>query len=108
MKISNIKNMKGGWFIGNFEPSVLNTDKFEVGYHRHKKGDPTNDHYHKESNEINLIIKGKMVVNGRELSTGDIFIFEPYVVSEAEFIEDTDLIVVRDSSNPTDKYGVSK
>ena len=48
-----------------------------------------------------------MIVNGKELSTGDIFVFEPYVVSEAEFISDTDLIVVRDASNTTDKYKVS-
>jgi quercetin dioxygenase-like cupin family protein len=108
MKISNIKDMKGGWFVGNFNPSLLKTDKFEVGLHKHKKGDETHHHYHKKSTEINVIIKGKMIVNGKELSTNDIFIFEPYVVSEAEFLEDTELIVVRDASNPTDKYMVNE
>ena len=107
MKILNIKDMKGGWFVGNFDPSVLKTDKFEVGYHTHKKGDDTHNHYHKESNEINVIIKGEMIVNKRLLKSGDIFVFEPYTVSEAEFIEDTELIVVRDSSNTSDKYNAS-
>ena len=31
--------MKGGWFVGNFEPSVFKTKNFEVGYLEHKKGD---------------------------------------------------------------------
>tara|TARA_R100000734_G_C3311922_1_gene102850 strand:- start:1176 stop:1499 length:324 start_codon:yes stop_codon:yes gene_type:complete len=104
MKIFKMKDMKGGWFIGDFEPSVLKTKKFEVGHHVHKKGDDTSNHYHKDSTEINVIIKGKMIVNKKELIAGDVFVFEPYVVSEAEFIEDTELIVVRDSSNTTDKY----
>ena len=45
-----------------------------------------------------------MIVNKKELKAGDIFIFEPYVVSEAEFLEDTELIVVRNSSNTKDKH----
>ena len=104
MNVSNIKKMFKGWFIGNFEPSVLKTDKFEVGLHIHKKGDETHNHYHKLSTEVNVIISGKMKVNGKILCDGDIFTFEPYTVSEAEFLEDTKLIVVRDSSHPKDKY----
>ena len=104
MKIFKISDMKGGWFVGDFEPSVLRTKNFEVGYHTHKKGDDTSNHYHKDSTEINVIIKGKMIVNKKELQAGDVFVFEPYVVSEAEFLEDTELIVVRNSSNTKDKH----
>tara|TARA_B100001094_G_C17605386_1_gene518596 strand:+ start:53 stop:379 length:327 start_codon:yes stop_codon:yes gene_type:complete len=108
MKIFNISDMIGGWFVGDFSPSVLKTDKFEVGHHKHKKGDETHNHYHKGSMEINVIIRGKMIVNKQTLSTGDIFVFEPYTVSEADFIEDTELIVVRNSSNTKDKYGAER
>ena len=104
MSLFNMDSMKNGWFIGDFAPSVLKTNKFEVGYHTHKKNDETQNHYHKESTEINVIVRGKMIVNKKELKKGDIFVFEPYVVSEAEFLEDTELIVVRDSSKPNDKY----
>ena len=104
MKVYNIDDMKRGWFVGNFDPAVLKTEKFEVGYHRHEAGDPTHAHYHKNSTEVNVIIKGRMIINGKELSSGDIFVFEPYTVSEGEYLEDTDLIVVRDASNPGDKY----
>jgi len=26
MKVNRIENMKGGWFVGNFEPSAYKTD----------------------------------------------------------------------------------
>ena len=49
MKKFKMSDMKGGWFVGDFEPSVLRTKNFEVGYHTHKKGDDTSNHYHKDS-----------------------------------------------------------
>ena len=104
MEVFNIKNMKKGWFIGNFSPAVLKTERFEVGLHEYKKDNPTCNHYHKKSTEINVIIEGKMIVNNQTLSAGDIFCFDPYVVSECTFLEDTKLIAVRDSSFPNDKY----
>jgi quercetin dioxygenase-like cupin family protein len=104
MKVYNIEDMTRGWFVGNFDPAALKTDQFEVGYHRHKAGDPTQDHYHKESTEVSVILKGKILLNGKQLSSGDIFVFEPYTVSEGEYLEDTDLIVVRNASKPGDKY----
>tara|TARA_R110000796_G_scaffold47224_1_gene113696 strand:+ start:3157 stop:3480 length:324 start_codon:yes stop_codon:yes gene_type:complete len=104
MKIHNINDMVKGWFIGNFDPAVLKTDKFEVGYHTHKKGDVTVNHYHKLSTEINVIITGSMKVNNKMLKKGDIFVFDPYTVSDGEFLTDTELIVVRDASYTSDKY----
>ena len=104
MRIDNIDNFTKGWFCGDFFPSIHKTGNFEVGYHKHKKGDKTQNHYHKLSAEINVIISGKMIVNGQELNKHEIFTFEPYEVSEAEFLEDTELIVVRTKSFPGDKY----
>jgi len=49
MKIFNIEDMFKGWFIGNFEPSVIKTKEFEVAHHFHKKDyvDSEGSHYHK-------------------------------------------------------------
>ena len=38
MEIKNINEMKGGWFVGNFHPSVFHAN-FEVGVKKYKKGD---------------------------------------------------------------------
>ncbi len=108
MQVFNIKDMIKGWFVGDFEPSAFRTNNFEVGLHAYKKNNETHDHYHKESTEINLILSGKMIINGQTLKAGDIFILEPYVVSESCFLEDTQLVVVRTKSLPSDKYMVNK
>ena len=39
MKVEKLSNMKGGWFIGNFEPSLFKTNECEVAVKSYKKGD---------------------------------------------------------------------
>ena len=60
MKINKIEEMVGGWFIGDFEPSVLKTKDFEVCYKFHHAGEIWDNHYHKVATEINYLIRGKM------------------------------------------------
>ena len=47
MKIDNLDKMIGGWFIGNFEPSLFKTNDCEVAVKRYNKGDYEGHHYHK-------------------------------------------------------------
>lgn len=102
---SHIDNFKKGWFIGNFEPSLLKSN-FEVGFHQHHAGEFHQDHFHKLSTEINVVVEGQIKINGQTFGPGDIFVLEPYEVSQAEFLTDVKLIVVRDISDPTDKYNI--
>ena len=44
--------MKGGWFVGDFEPSVFKNPFFEVAHHQHKKGSPHQRHTHKVTTEL--------------------------------------------------------
>lgn len=104
MQIYNISDFKGGWFIGNFEPTVLKTSQFELGVHTYSAGYIGQKHYHKLSNEYNYIVSGKVFVNNKQLGPGNMFIFEPYEISECEFLEDTTIVVVRDHSDSNDKY----
>jgi hypothetical protein len=108
MKTYNIKNMKGGWFIGDFEPSVFKNPFFEVAHHHHKAGYIGPKHYHKIAPELSYIMKGRLIASGVELCSGDMFVYEPYDVADVEFLEDTDLVVVKWPSVPTDKYSVEK
>lgn len=104
MKIDNIKNMKHGWIVGEFDPSVESCS-FEVGHHFHAKGAVGQNHYHKLSKEINYVLRGKMMINGKVMTTGQIFVLEPYEIScDVTFLEDTDLVVIRTKSIPGDKY----
>ena len=109
MIIKKIKNMKKGWFIGNFKPSVLKTKKFEIALHEHKAGklSKSHDHYHKIATEYNLIVTGKMKIGKKIINKGDIFIIKPYEVSkDVVFLKKTSLICVKLPSVPTDKYSL--
>lgn len=104
MRICKLNDMTNGWFIGHFNPACIQTETFEVGYHEYKKGQLTQHHYHKKAVEINLIISGKMIVNDKTLYSGDIFIIDPYEVSESIFLEDTKIVIVKTPSVKEDKF----
>ena len=104
MKVSKIENYKGGWFIGDFEPSALKTSQFEVGTKLHKKGEKWDVHYHKLATEITFLLKGCMVIQDVILHAGDVFIIEPYEIADPAFLEDCVVVVVKTQSIPGDKY----
>lgn len=104
MKIFNINDMKGGWFVGDFEPTAFKTKDFEVGYHFYEKGQQWESHYHKLTTEINYVIRGEMKLNGQLLKRGDVFIVYPDEVVTPEYLTDVELIISRDGSPKNDKY----
>lgn len=108
MKVYNIADFKSGYFIGDFEPSVLRTGAFEVCYMRHYAGQKWDSHYHAQMTEYNYIIRGVMEINKHPLSQGQLFVLEPYEVSEPIFHTDVELIVVKVPSIPKDKVTYEK
>ena len=105
MKKFNLKDMKGGWFVGAFTPTAYSTD-FEVGIHTHSKGEHHQDHFHKLGTEINLVLDGSVSINGSVFNKDDIFILYPYELSCVEYLTDVRICVVRNISDTTDKYKV--
>lgn len=104
MKISRIEDYFRGWYVGNFEPSCFKTELFEVGILTHKKGEVWPAHYHKISTEINLLLEGEMTIQGQNLKSGDVFIFEPNEVADPIFHTDCKLVVIKTPSITNDKY----
>jgi len=104
MKLYNLNKMKQGWFIGNFFPTSYKTKHFEVSYKVHRKNEKWPQHYHKKSDEINLIIKGKMKIRKRILKTNDIFILKKKELADPKFFLDTHIICVKVPSATDDKY----
>lgn len=96
--------MKGGWFIGDFEPSLLKTKDFEVAVKKYEKGEYHAPHHHKIATEINYLIKGTVKANHKLIQPGQIFIFEPYEIAECEFLEDVEILVIKTPCAPGDKY----
>jgi len=103
MEIFKFKDMKGGWFIGNFEPTAYKTEDFEVSYKIHKKDEKWDYHYHEKVTEINLLIQGRMIIQGQELNSGDIFILRPFELAGPIFLEDCSIVCVKTPGIVNDK-----
>ena len=104
MKLSNIKDMTRGWFIGDFEPSILRTKDFEVGVLIHKKGEVWPKHYHALSTEYNLLLEGSMTIQNTLINSGDIFILDPMEIADPIFHEDCRVLCIKVPSVPGDKH----
>lgn len=104
MKVYNFKKMIGGWYIGNFSPSVFKTKKFEVSFKIHKKNEKWDYHYHKKATEINLIIDGKMKIQGKILKKNQIFVLKKKEIANPIFLKETKIICIKVPSVKNDKF----
>jgi len=102
------ENMKGGYYIGDFEPSAFKTKDFEVAFVKHEEGDTWVKHYHNLLTEINLVISGRVKINDEIFVAGDIFVVEPKEIVDPLFLENTELIVTKTPSIIDDKIIVER
>lgn len=95
MKLHRFSDMKGGWFVGEFIPTAFSTTACEISLKVHPRGERWGHHYHTRVTETNLIIEGRMILQGTELVAGDIFVLEPYEIADPEFVEDCKIVCVK-------------
>lgn len=108
MKLSRLEDTIGGWYIGNFENAAYKTKGLEVSYKIHKKGEIWDWHYHEHLDEINLLVRGKMTIHGKDLVPGDIFIFEPMEIADPTFLEECEIVCVKVPNFTNDKIVVKR
>ena len=77
MEVFQLSDMKGGWFAGNFEPTLVRTGDFEVAVKSYKKGDYEKKHYHKIATEYTVITFGEVEMNKIKYSAGQIIRIDP-------------------------------
>ena len=106
--IKHIDDMIKGWFIGNFEPTVLNTNDVEVAVKRYKKGEYEELHFHKIATEITVIVEGAVKMLKETYKSGDIITINPGVSTDFKALTDVITVVVKHPGANNDKYlGVS-
>ena len=103
MKQFKLDNMIGGWFVGDFTPSVYKNKNIEVGIKYYQAGDKDPLHVHHETWEVTVLLVGRAIMAGQELNKGDILLLEPGDESSFEALEDSALVVVKYPSLPSDK-----
>lgn len=104
MKKAKINDMKKGWFIGNFEPTLYKTNDCEIGIKVYKSGEREEAHYHKIATEYTVVIDGKIRMFNEEFIKGDIVIVEPGDATDFLCIEDASTVVVKIPGANNDKY----
>jgi len=104
MKKHRLDDMRGGWFVGQFEPSVLKLAACEVAVKRYLAGDHEPSHVHRIAVELTLVISGRVTMNGQSFGEGDIIELAPGESGEFQVLEDAITVVVKSPSVASDKY----
>jgi hypothetical protein len=104
MGSAKINDFIGGWFVGNFEPSLCKTNDVEIGIKYYKTGDCEGYHHHKIATEFTAIILGKVLMDGITYEAGEIITIRPNFSTNFEAIEDTVTVVVKIPGANNDKY----
>jgi quercetin dioxygenase-like cupin family protein len=104
MELASLNQMTRGWFIGDFEPSLLKTQDVEVAVQIFEAGTHEVKHYHEIATEITVIVSGRAEMNGTEYKAGDIIKIEPGEATDFKALEDTVTTVVKYPGASNDKY----
>lgn len=104
MKAYQLSEMKGGWFAGRFEPTILRSDDFEAAVKYYRRGDQEPRHHHKIAEEITVIVAGSVRMCGQVFHQGQIVHLAPGESTAFEALEDSITVVVKRPSAPGDKY----
>jgi len=64
MRMHRLEEFRNGWFIGDFEPSLVRTTEFEISVMIHEKGAYIPLHYHHLVEEMNVFVSGSMTCAG--------------------------------------------
>lgn len=104
MKCSHLHSMKGGWFVGHFEPTLHATDAAEVAVKYYRAGDKEAAHYHKVARELTAVVTGRVRMCGQDFEAGAIIVLEPGEATAFEALTDAITAVVKIPSVEGDKY----
>jgi NDP-sugar pyrophosphorylase family protein/mannose-6-phosphate isomerase-like protein (cupin superfamily) len=92
-----------GWIMGQFTPSIINNEHVELGILTHNKGEKWGYHYHKECDELNVLLEGSMLMNNREIKKHDIFFIQKKQLGAPIFLENCRVLCIKYPSIPKDK-----
>ena len=94
MKHAHLNDMVKGWFVGDFDPTLLRSKDVEVAVKYYKAGDREDTH-HRVAVEITAIVSGEVLMTGKRWGAGDIVMVEPGEATDFETITDAVNVVVK-------------
>ena len=103
MRLYKISDFKIGWFVGNFEPSLIKNSEFEIGVKSYSQGQRERKHMQLKATEITVVISGIVRIGNLQLVSGDVLVIQPLEEADFEAITDCVLVCVKSPSDPQDK-----
>jgi len=103
-QVDRLENFVKGWFVGQFQPTLIPTQDVEVAVKHYQKGDMETAHHHKIATEITAVVSGKVFMCGREFGAGDVVRIDPGHSTGFECLEDAVTVVVKHPGAVNDKY----
>jgi hypothetical protein len=104
MDTARLEDMVGGWFVGGFAPTALETQNCEVAVKHYAAGVTEELHHHRVATEVTLILSGRVRMVGKEWSAGDIIVLHPGEATDFEALTDVVNVVVKTPGALNDKY----
>jgi len=103
MRRFDLREMTGGWFIGNFVPTAVQSKEFEVTVRKYRLGDREQRHFQLTATEVTVIIEGHARMGDQMLNANDIIVLDPQESYDFEALSDVTLVAVKFPSIPNDK-----
>ncbi len=104
MRRGRLEEMIGGWFVGEFEPTMLATADVEVAVKRYAAGTIEELHHHRVATEITVLVEGEARMRDQHLKAGDIIVLDPSEATDFEACTDVVLVSVKYPGALGDKY----
>lgn len=104
MRSAKLQDMVGGWFIGGFAPTALNTMSCEVAIKRYAAGATEDLHFHKIATEVTAVVEGRLEMAGGQWGPGDVIVMEPGEATAFLAITYVVTVVVKVPGELDDKY----
>jgi hypothetical protein len=93
-----------GWFVGDFQPTLIPSDAVEVGIKHYRAGDYEASHHHKVATELTVVVSGRVRMSGQEFGAGDILKIAPGGSTDFMALTDAITVVVKMPCVAGDKY----
>jgi len=93
-----------GWFVGNFNPTLIASDDVEVAIKYYKAGEHESSHHHKVATELTAVVSGRVRMSGEEIGPGEIVRIAPGQSTDFTALTDAVTVVVKMPCVAQDKY----
>jgi len=103
MEVRNLSEFLKGWFIGNFEPSMLKSLEFEVAIKSFSKGDFEPNHKQITAVEFTVVLSGEIEINDNKFYKNQIIRVNPGEIANFLALSDATVLCIKTPSIASDK-----